>query len=86
MPVREADGPREAPRQVWLEGGVQLIASPGMAVEDAPAQPWIAHVAIRVRGLEAALARAADWAVTALPQGPNWLRTPDGVALELFDY
>jgi 2-dehydropantoate 2-reductase len=85
MPVREADGPREAPRQVWLEGGVQLIASPGMAVEDAPAQPWIAHVAIRVRGLEAALARAADWAVTALPQGPNWLRTPDGVALELFD-
>jgi 2-dehydropantoate 2-reductase len=85
MPVREADGPREAPRQVWLKGGVQLIASPGMTVEDAPAQPWIAHVAIRVRGLEAALARAADWAVTALPQGPNWLRTPDGVALELFD-
>ncbi|MGB3274825.1 MAG: VOC family protein [Castellaniella sp.] len=85
MPVRETDGPREAPRQVWLKGGVQLIASPDMAEQAAQAQPWIAHVAIRVKGMETALARAADWAVTALPQGPNWLRTPDGIALELFD-
>lgn len=85
MPVRETDGPREAPRQVWLKGGVQLIASPDMAERAAQAQPWIAHVAIRVKGMETALARAADWAVTALPQGPNWLRTPDGIALELFD-
>lgn len=85
MPVRETDGPPEAPRQVWLKGGVQLIASPDMAEQAAQAQPWIAHVAIRVKGMETALARAADWAVTALPQGPNWLRTPDGIALELFD-
>jgi len=86
MPLREVDGPPEAPRQVWLEGGIQLIAASGAATEAAPAQPWIAHVAIRVRGLEAALARAAEWPVTALPQGPNWLRTPDGIALELFEY
>lgn len=85
MPVRELDGPREAPRQAWLKGGVQLIASPGMTAPAAPAQPWIAHVAVRVRGLEVALARAADWPVTVLPQGPHWLRTPDGIALELFD-
>lgn len=85
MPVRETDGPPEAPRQVWLKGGIQLIASPDMAEQAAQAQPWIAHVAIRVKGMETVLARAADWAVTALPQGPNWLRTPDGIALELFD-
>ncbi|MER1968992.1 VOC family protein [Castellaniella sp. GW247-6E4] len=85
MAVRQVDGPPEAPRQVWLEGGIQLIAAPEVVAEVASAQPWIAHVAIRVRGLEAALARAADWSVTALPQGPHWLRTPDGIALELFD-
>ncbi len=84
MPVREIDGPRESPRQVWLRGGIQLIGAPGLAAE-APPQPWIAHVAIRVRGLEAALARAARWRVTVLPQGPHWLRTPDGIVLELFD-
>lgn len=85
MPVREIDGPPEAPRQVWLEGGVQLIAAPAAAGDAGRAQSRIAHVALRVRGLEAALARAAGWPVTVLPQGPNWLRTPDGVALELFD-
>ncbi|WP_345798775.1 VOC family protein [Castellaniella sp. MT123] len=85
MPVREVDGSREAPRQVWLQGGIQLIDTPGVAAEDARTRPWIAHVAIRVRDLETALARAADWAVTVLPQGPNWLRTPDGIALELLD-
>lgn len=85
MPVREVDGPREAPRQAWLQGGIQLIDAPGMAAERDRAQSWIAHVAIRVRGLEAALARAAGWPVTALPQGPNWLCTPDGIVLELFD-
>jgi 2-dehydropantoate 2-reductase len=83
MPVREVDGPREAPRQAWLRGGIQLISAPGMAAAVVPAQPWVAHVAIRVRSLEAALARAADWRVSALPQGPHWLRTPDGIALEL---
>ena len=85
MPVREVDGPRETPRQVWLRGGIQLIAEPGVPDEAIRAQPWIAHIAVRVRGLDAALARARDWPVTALPQGPNWLLTPGGIALELFD-
>ena len=84
MPVREVDGPRESPRQVWLKGGIQLISAPDGAAGPAP-QPWVAHVAIRVRGLDAALARAAQWGVQALPQGPHWLQTPDGIVLELFD-
>ncbi len=65
--------------------GAAGAAESAVATGATGAQARIAHVAIRVRGLEAALARAADWPVTVLPQGPNWLRTPDGIALELFD-
>lgn len=85
MPVREVDGPPEAPRQVWLEGGIQLIAAPGTDAGPEPSQPWIAHIAVRVSSVEDTLARAAQWPVSVLPQGPHWLRTPDGIALELFD-
>jgi hypothetical protein len=33
--------------------------------------------------LEAALAAAQAFGVTELPQGRNWLRLPDGLAVEL---
>ena len=33
--------------------------------------------------LEAVLKEAASWGVKELPQGPNWLQLPDGLALEL---
>ena len=33
--------------------------------------------------LEAALEAAQAWGVTVMPQGRNWLRLPDGLAVEL---
>jgi catechol 2,3-dioxygenase-like lactoylglutathione lyase family enzyme len=83
MGLREVDGPPEAPRQYWSLGGMQLVSSPDFVAPPSNDAGWLAHVGIMVEDLEAALQTAAGWGVTTLPQGPNWLQLPDGLAVEL---
>ena len=80
MPIRETDGPRDDPKQVWTVGGVQLMADPDFAGPEGR----LAHLGVMTEDLEAALAAAGAWdGVTALPQGRNWLALPDGLCVEI---
>lgn len=42
----------------------------------------MAHLGIMCEDLEAVLAAAQRFGVSAMPQGRNWLRLPDGLAVE----
>jgi hypothetical protein len=43
----------------------------------------LAHLGVMCEDLEAALAAARRFEVVEMPQGRNWLRLPDGLAVEL---
>jgi catechol 2,3-dioxygenase-like lactoylglutathione lyase family enzyme len=80
MPIRETDGPRDDPKQVWTVGGVQLMADPGFAGPEGR----LAHLGVMTEDLEAVLAEAyRREGVTAMPQGRNWLALPDGLCVEV---
>jgi catechol 2,3-dioxygenase-like lactoylglutathione lyase family enzyme len=79
MTMREVDGTREAPRQYWTLGGLQFIHSPGF---EGP-EGRLGHLGVMCEDLEAALAAARPYGVSEMPQGRNWLRLPDGLAVEL---
>ena len=79
MTLREVQGPDEAPTQVWTIGGLQLIADPDF---EGP-EGRLGHIGVMTEDLDAALKEAAAWGVAQLPQGPNWLRLPDGLCLEV---
>jgi catechol 2,3-dioxygenase-like lactoylglutathione lyase family enzyme len=79
MTMREVDGPAESPRQHWTLGGMQFIARP----EFNGPEGRLAHLGVMCEDLESALAAARAFGVTELAQGPNWLRLPDGLAVEL---
>jgi catechol 2,3-dioxygenase-like lactoylglutathione lyase family enzyme len=71
----------QTPSQVWTVGGLQLIADPGFAEPEGR----LAHLGIMVEDQAAVLREAAGWGVTQLPQGPNWLRLPDGLCIEILE-
>ncbi|MGY6253169.1 VOC family protein [Paraburkholderia caledonica] len=79
MTMREVDGTREEPRQYWTLGGLQFISAPQ---HEGP-EGRLAHLGVMCEDLEAALAAAQAFGVTEMPQGRNWLRLPDGLAVEL---
>ncbi|XUW91123.1 VOC family protein [Burkholderia sp. M6-3] len=79
MTLREVDGTREEPRQYWTLGGLQFISAPQ---HEGP-EGRLAHLGVMCEDLEAALAAAQAFGVTEMPQGRNWLRLPDGLAVEL---
>lgn len=79
MTMREVDGPVDTPRQYWTLGGMQFIASP----EFAGPEGRLAHLGVMCEDLESALAAAKAFGVEEMPQGRNWLRLPDGLAVEL---
>jgi glyoxylase I family protein len=79
MPVREVDGPADAPKQAWTVGGVQLIADPDFEGSEGR----LAHLGVMTEDLEAALRDVYNWGVTQMPQGRNWVALPDGLCLEL---
>ncbi|KVO77833.1 glyoxalase [Burkholderia ubonensis] len=79
MTLREVDGTLDAPRQYWTLGGLQFIHAPE---HDGP-EGRLAHLGVMCEDLEAALAAARRFDVTEMPQGRNWLRLPDGLAVEL---
>jgi catechol 2,3-dioxygenase-like lactoylglutathione lyase family enzyme len=78
MSMREMQGPPEDPTQYWTLGGMQFIASPDFAGPEGR----LAHLGVMCEDLEATLAAAHEFSVTEMPQGRNWLRLPDGLAVE----
>ncbi|MET0205074.1 MAG: VOC family protein [Casimicrobiaceae bacterium] len=78
MTMREVDGTPETPRQYWTLGGMQFIAM----AEFAGPEGRLAHLGVMCEDLEAALAAARTFDVKEMPQGRNWLRLPDGLAVE----
>lgn len=79
MDVREIDGPTDDPRQYWTLGGLQFISKP----DHHEPEGRLGHLGVMCEDLEAALTAAHRFGVTELPQGRNWLRLPDGLAIEL---
>ncbi len=79
MPVSAVDGEENDPRQLWLTGGIQLIADPNFVGDGGR----LAHLGIATPMLEEVQMRAARRGVAVLERGPNWLQLPDGLCLEL---
>ncbi len=79
MPVMRSEGDPDNPRQVWTEGGVQLVA------DDAFEGPEgrMVHLGIMAEDLEGALDVAYQWGVEEMAQGHNWIRLPDGLEIEM---
>ena len=79
MTMREVQGSVEEPVQYWTLGGMQFIAQPDFAGPEGR----LAHLGVMCDDLEAAIAAAQAFGVTEMPQGRNWRRLPDGLAVEL---
>ena len=77
MAVTEIDGPDECPRQVWFDGGIQLISHP----EDKGCS--IAHIALTSRELKNYVTASEEFGADTLPRGENWLHFPDRLVIEL---
>lgn len=78
MTMREVQGTPDHPEQYWTLGGLQFIASPDFAGPEGR----LAHLGVMCEDLEATLVAARKYGVTEMPQGRNWLRLPDGLAVE----
>jgi catechol 2,3-dioxygenase-like lactoylglutathione lyase family enzyme len=78
MTMRGVQGTPDNPEQVWTLGGLQFIATPDFAGPEGR----LAHLGLMCEDLEATLAAARRFGVTEMPQGRNWLRLPDGLAVE----
>ena len=78
MVLREVQGTVEDPQQYWTLGGMQFIAKP----DHGGPEGRLAHLGVMCEDLEHALSRAKAFGVTEMPQGRNWLRLPDGLAVE----
>ncbi|MDQ0080257.1 catechol 2,3-dioxygenase-like lactoylglutathione lyase family enzyme [Variovorax boronicumulans] len=78
MTMREVQGTVEEPIQYWTLGGMQFMAKPDY---DGP-EGRLGHLGVMCEDLQAALAAAKAFGVTEMPQGRNWLRLPDGLAIE----
>lgn len=79
MTMREVQGTEADPVQYWTLGGLQFIARPDFAGPEGR----LAHLGIMCEDVDAAIAAAHAFGVTEMPQGRNWLRLPDGLAVEL---
>ena len=79
MPVERVAGDEANPDPVWTVGGMQLVSAPDF---EGP-EGRMAHLGIYADDLEAALEEAYKWGVEAMPQGRNWIRLPDGLAIEM---
>jgi lactoylglutathione lyase len=78
MTMREVQGTPDEPEQYWTLGGLQFIAAPDFQGPEGR----LAHLGVMCEDLEATLAAARKYGVAEMPQGRNWLRLPDGLALE----
>lgn len=79
MKVKKTSEPGAALRQVWLEGGVQLIAAPNFAGPEGR----LAHIGLFVDDLDTARERAHARGAKEMPQGKYWFSLPDGLCVEM---
>jgi catechol 2,3-dioxygenase-like lactoylglutathione lyase family enzyme len=79
MTMREVQGTVENPVQYWTLGGMQFIAKPDFAGPEGR----LGHLGVMCENQEAAITAAHQFGVTEMSQGRNWLRLPDGLAVEL---
>lgn len=78
MTVAAADDANN-PSQVWLSGGVQLVAE---ANQDTVAGPGVLHhLGFAVDDIEALTMRISRWNLTEIKT--NWFALPNGLAIEL---
>jgi len=78
MTMREVHGTLEEPTQYWTLGGMQFIQQ----AEFSGPEGRLAHLGVMCEDVEAALAAAWKFEVSEMSQGRNWLRLPDGLAVE----
>lgn len=78
MTVTQYDGEPEAPRQVWLLGGIQLIEDPAF---EGP-EGRFAHLGIVCADVPAAIEAAIAHGARSTAKGAHWLELPDGLFLE----
>ena len=79
MTMREVQGTEAEPVQYWTLGGMQFMAKPDHSAPEGR----LGHIGVMCEDLEYALRAAQAFGVTEMPQGRNWLRLPDGLAVEL---
>lgn len=78
MTVVKMDGDPQAPRQVWLDGGLQLIQDPDFAGPEGR----FGHLGIICADVSAAIEAALAHGGRATTKGAHWLEMPDGLLLE----
>lgn len=66
------------PKQVWLEGGLQLILNPNITQEGR-----FAHIGITVSNIEAIKSKSNEWKFKELDDKANWIVLPSGLIIEL---
>ncbi|MGE0313658.1 MAG: VOC family protein [Lautropia sp.] len=79
MQMREVQGPADDPAQYWTLGGLQFVSDPDF---EGP-EGRLAHLGVMCEDLESALAAGLQRGAVPTSDGPNWLRLPDGLVLEL---
>jgi len=79
MKVTDTDQENGIVRQVWLDGGIQLIADPDF---NGP-EGRHGHIGIQVDDPEKAIVAAYSWGAKELPKGRNWVQLPDGLWIEI---
>lgn len=78
MGVTKRDGTPEAPTQVWLQGGIQLIADPNFAGPEGR----FGHLGIVCKDVPAAIAASRARGAVSTAKGDNWLLLENGILLE----
>ena len=82
MDIRQLNGTRENPEQVWI-GGMQLTSAPNFEGGDyTNERAW--HIGIFTENLEESLREVYSFeGVKEMPHGRNWFSLPDGLSIEL---
>jgi catechol 2,3-dioxygenase-like lactoylglutathione lyase family enzyme len=78
MTVTKLDGDPKAPSQVWLQGGVQLIAAPDF---EGP-EGRFGHLGIVCKDVKAAIEASRARGAVSTAKGDNWLLLQNGLLLE----
>lgn len=77
MKITLLDGDPEHPKQVWFDGGIQLISCPDCH------ECSLAHVALTSGELECDTVGLETFGASQLPRGNNWFRFRDHLVIEL---
>ena len=79
MPVTLSFDESGETRQVWLLGGLQLIANTDF--DETHIGP-LAHIAIQCEAPSLVVTSAHSWGISSLPDRCDWLQLPQGLVIE----